>query len=168
MSESFQFHALPAETFAPLFDRTDAELAAMGARRQIVDGKPGYPCRVSLEDAEVGETVLLLPYTHHDVDSPYRASGPIYVRRGVATADPAVGEIPAPAPAPAAVAAGLRRDGHDGGVPRSSRAPGSRRRSSACSPTRASATCDVHNAQPGCFNCRVTRASRPAPGGGGL
>ncbi len=63
-------------------------------RRMIADEKPGFPCRVSLADAEVGETVLLLPFVHHDVASPYRASGPIFVRRGAATAMPAVGEIP--------------------------------------------------------------------------
>jgi hypothetical protein len=33
--------------------------------------------------------VLLLPFTHHDVSSPYRAAGPIFVRRGVKTATPA-------------------------------------------------------------------------------
>lgn len=161
MSESFQFHALPAEKFSPLFDRTDAELAAMGARRQIVDGKPGYPCRVSLEDAEVGETVLLLPYTHHDVASPYRASGPIYVRRGVATADPAVGEIPAllrhrllslRAYDERAMMVGaevVEGAGLEAAIQRLFADP-------------SVGYLDVHNAKPGCFNCRVTRASRRA------
>lgn len=35
----------------------------------------------SLEDAPVGEPVLLLPFVHQDSRSPYRASGPIFVRR---------------------------------------------------------------------------------------
>jgi len=91
---SFRFVALPHEKFASLFGRTDAELGAAGIRRMVVDGKPGYPCRVSLADAEVGETVLLLPFAHHDVASPYRASGPIFVRQGARTATPAPGEIP--------------------------------------------------------------------------
>ena len=95
MSGSFRFIALPSESFAPLFTLSDAQLADIGARRMTVPGKPGYPCRVSLADAEVGETVLLLPVAHHDVASPYRGSGPVYVREGATTAQPAVGEIPA-------------------------------------------------------------------------
>ena len=86
MPDLSPFHALPSEPFAPLFDRTDAELRAIGAQRMVVDAKPGYPCRVSLADAEVGETVRLLPFLHHDVGSPCRASGPIFVRRGAARA----------------------------------------------------------------------------------
>jgi len=49
---------------------------------------------VSLVDAEVGEIALLLPFTHHDVSSPYRASGPIFVRIGARTANPAKDEVP--------------------------------------------------------------------------
>jgi hypothetical protein len=94
MNSSFQLIALPSEQFAQLFWQSDAELQAIGARRMIVDQKPGFPCRVSLDDAEVGETVILLPFTHHNVTSPYRASGPIFVRSGARTASPAVGEIP--------------------------------------------------------------------------
>jgi hypothetical protein len=94
MSASFRLVALPSEQFAALFSQSDAALEAMGTRRMVVDEKPGYPCRVSLADAEVGEDVLLLPFTHHDVSSPYRASGPIFVRRGARTASPAAGEIP--------------------------------------------------------------------------
>ena len=88
MKASFQLVALPSEQFASLFRQSDAELQARGIRRMLVDAKPGYPCRVSLMDAEVGESVLLIPYTHHDVSSPYRASGPIFVRAGATTATP--------------------------------------------------------------------------------
>lgn len=94
MNASFRLLALPSEPFSTLFRQSDAELEAIGARRMIVDEKPGYPCRVSLADAEVGETVLLVPFTHHDVSSPYRASGPIFVREGATTANPRAGEIP--------------------------------------------------------------------------
>ena len=41
---------------------------------------PGFPCRVSLRDADVGETLLLLNYEHLPVASPYRSSHAIYVR----------------------------------------------------------------------------------------
>ena len=94
MTSSFQFTALPHEQFASLFNQADSELTAIGARRMIVDEKPGFPCRVSLADAEVGETVILLPFFHHDVSSPYKASGPIFVRKNAVTATPAKEEIP--------------------------------------------------------------------------
>ncbi len=93
MNTQFRLVALPSAQFDQLFIRTDAELSSIGARRCMVAEKPGTPCRVSLADAEIGETVLLLPFTHHDVTSPYRASGPIFVRRS-STARPEVGEIP--------------------------------------------------------------------------
>lgn len=60
----------------------------------VADAKPAFPCRVSLADAEVGETVLLLPFRHHDTASPYQASGPIFIREHAQSAEPAAGEIP--------------------------------------------------------------------------
>lgn len=90
----FRLSALDAALFAPLFALDDAGLAARRIARRTVDADHGTPCRVSLEDARAGEQVLLLPWRHHAVDSPYRASGPIFVRRGVATARPQVDEVP--------------------------------------------------------------------------
>lgn len=91
---SFQLIGLPAEPFAPLFELSAEQLAARAARRVIAASSPGYPCRVSLADAEVGEELLLLPYEHQPTDSPYRASGPIYVRRNAQPRTLAPGEIP--------------------------------------------------------------------------
>lgn len=74
---------LPVQPFESLFGLEDAELRMHGAVRMTVDANPGFPCRVSLEDARVGESVLLLPWRHLDVDTPYRADGPIFVRETV-------------------------------------------------------------------------------------
>ena len=71
---SFRISALPTARFKPLFALSDEELAARGARRRIVDKCPGFPCRVSLVDAQVGEVVLLTNYEHQSASSPYRAS----------------------------------------------------------------------------------------------
>jgi hypothetical protein len=49
---------------------------------------------VSLVDAAPGEPVLLVPFTHHDAESPYRASGPIFVREDACQASPGVDEVP--------------------------------------------------------------------------
>jgi hypothetical protein len=91
---NFQIAPLPLERFAPLFTLTDDELAARNIVRRVVDRFPGFPCRVSLEDAPVGETVLLLNYEHQPAGSPYRSSHAIFVREGAQTATPGVNEIP--------------------------------------------------------------------------
>ncbi|HET9651944.1 MAG TPA: DUF1203 domain-containing protein [Usitatibacter sp.] len=75
----FRIKGLDPAPFAPLFAMSDAELAARRALRGIADSKPGFPCRVSLRDAEPGSEVLLLNFEHLPVDSPYRASHAIYV-----------------------------------------------------------------------------------------
>lgn len=82
----FRYTGLDAAAFRSLFTLSDAELAACGIRRVTADAKPGFPCRVSLEDAEPGETLLLLAFEHQPVTSPYRASGPIFVRKAATAA----------------------------------------------------------------------------------
>ncbi len=91
---TYRIQGLLAETFQPLFTMTDAELAAHGAVRQRADSHPGYPCRISLTDAAIGDEVILTHFEHHPAASPYRSSHAIYVRRGEHRYD-AVDEIPA-------------------------------------------------------------------------
>jgi hypothetical protein len=90
----FRLVGLAAENFEPFFAMSDAELAARGARRVVADAPAGFPCRVSLVDADVGDELLLLPHEHLSTGSPYRASGPVYVRRGATRAVLAPGAIP--------------------------------------------------------------------------
>ena len=94
MSAKFRLEPLPIEEFLPLFKLSDEELHKRSAMWLVADAKPGYPCRVSLADAEVGERILATPFVHLDVQSPYRASGPLFVREIAQTANLAVGEIP--------------------------------------------------------------------------
>jgi hypothetical protein len=80
---SFRITGLSAEEFAPLFGLSDKALAAQGAVRQIANDRvPGYPCRVSLTDAQPGDELILLNYEHHPVGSPYRMRFAIYVPEG--------------------------------------------------------------------------------------
>jgi Protein of unknown function (DUF1203) len=79
---NYQLRGLEPVQFESLFELDDAELAERGMRRVRADQPVGFPCRISLEDAPVGEELLLLPFAHQDSRSPYRASGPIFVRRG--------------------------------------------------------------------------------------
>jgi hypothetical protein len=85
---------LPAAPFAALFDLDDRRLASLNIRRVTADSDFGYPCRVSLEEAAAGEEMLLLSFEHQAAASPYRASGPIFVRRGAAQGVLAPGVVP--------------------------------------------------------------------------
>lgn len=91
---SFRISGLPAEAFAHLRGLDDAALAAHGVRRVIADKFPGYPCRITLEDAQPGEALLLLNWTHLDGDTPYRGGGPIFIRENALAAAEAVNEVP--------------------------------------------------------------------------
>ncbi len=91
---SFQIHALSESGFNDLFDLSDADLAKKSAKRFVVDAKPGFPCRVSLAEAEVGETVLLVNHQHQPHDTPYQASHAIFVRKDIKQARPNPDELP--------------------------------------------------------------------------
>lgn len=77
-----------------LFKLSDEELFSKGIIKKRADSKPGYPCRVSLEDAEVGEEVMLFQFIHHNINSPYASSGPIYVRKNAKKVNLKINEIP--------------------------------------------------------------------------
>ena len=83
---SFVISGLPVESFAPLFALDDAALAARGVVRRKATAKPGFPCRIALQDAEIGETVLLLNHAHQTANTPYRSSYAIYVSQSAIAA----------------------------------------------------------------------------------
>lgn len=91
MNTDFRFVPIDRATFEPMLAGGDLPATA---RWLDVDAKPGYPCRVSLEDADVGEKVLAIDFEHHAVESPYRARGPIFIRANAETCAPATNEIP--------------------------------------------------------------------------
>lgn len=85
---------LPLEAFRPLFGLSDAELRRRGAVRMTADGKPGFPCRITLQDADPGETLLLLNWRHLDADTPYRSDGPVFVREAALESFAARNQVP--------------------------------------------------------------------------
>ncbi|MGK5060196.1 DUF1203 domain-containing protein [Janthinobacterium sp. LB2P49] len=90
----FRITGLAPEPFLPLFSLSDAELTALGVRRQVVDQHPGFPDRITLVDAELGETVLLLNHVCQPAMTPYRASHAIFVREGATPAYDAINQVP--------------------------------------------------------------------------
>ena len=153
----FHIRGLDPTPFQKLFALTDEALAAAGAVRRTADDSPGYPCRVSLEDASIGEELILLPYEHHPVATPYRGAGPIYVRR---SAERAFDEIDV---VPAALERRLLsiRAYDDAGLMRGAEvSPGAELRAviERLFGEPEVAYLHVHLAKPGCFACRVDRA----------
>ena len=150
----FQIEALNYETFEPLFALDDDALAKHNARRVTAEVCPGLPCRVSLEDAQAGETLILTNHTHLDVASPYRATHAIFVRKNATKAAPEPGEVPEML---ASRLLSIRAFGDDGwmreadvlhgtdlaaGLARLFKSPGT-------------TFIDIHNAKQGCFAARA-------------
>ncbi len=91
---TFRITGLEPSQFEHLFGLNGEALAAHRARRYVADEKPGFPCRVTLEDAEPGETLLLVPYRHQTSATAYAAEGPIFIREGKAARSEWIDEIP--------------------------------------------------------------------------
>jgi hypothetical protein len=138
-------------------DGLDPQVAQRDDAQPVtVTARPGFPCRVTLEDAEVGETVWLFNHVSHDVDTPYRSAYAIYVRDGVQDAASYTDQVP---PVMAGRPLGLR--GFD--------AQGMLRNASLALPGEADAkirallaqeeiaTIHAHNAAHGCFVAKIVR-----------
>ncbi len=139
-----------------LFDLDEAGLAAHGAVRRVADSARGFPCRISLRDADVGEELLLLPYLHQPAASPYRASGPVFIRRNAQPARLAVDEVP---PYVARRLISLRAYGHDDCIVAAEVVEGMQVAAwlRECLDDRAVAYVHLHNARHGCYSCRADR-----------
>jgi Protein of unknown function (DUF1203) len=91
---SFVITGLAPQSFAHLFGLPDDVLSRQNIVRKTADAQPGYPCRITLQDAEPGETVLLLNHESHSAPTPYASRYAIYVREGAATASRYRNELP--------------------------------------------------------------------------
>lgn len=94
MKYNFIISGIKKNEVRNLFNLNEEELQANGISKIVVDEKPGFPCRVSLEDANIGEEILAFNYEHHNANSPYRSSGPVFVRFGTEEAKLKINEIP--------------------------------------------------------------------------
>ena len=90
---TYRVSGLDPTPFKPLFGLPDEELAEHGIVRMTVNS-PTFPCRVSLTDRAIGETVLLLNHVSHDVANPYRASHAIFVTESDEKAAEYVDQVP--------------------------------------------------------------------------
>ncbi len=157
MSSDFLLEPLPIEPFLELFAMEEEELLREGSRWLIAETKPGYPCRVSLADADPGDRVLATSFVHHDVTSPYRASGPVFVREVARPAQPAINEIPLMFEHRLL---SLRAYDSDGMMLTANIVQGTDLQEAIveCFQDRRVEYQHIHNAHPGCYNCSVRRA----------
>lgn len=90
----FRISGLLAAPFRPLYGLSDEDLAAKGVMRYLVDRCPGFPDRIEMRDARIGQSVLLLNHVCQPADTPYRASHAIFVREGAETTYVGLDEVP--------------------------------------------------------------------------
>ena len=149
MISSFQILALSEEVSKKVLDKGEGTWVDVTAPK-------GFPCRISLVDAKPGEKILLSHITHHDVGTPYRAAGPVYLRPNVPTAKLGPNELPK-------VFAGrllsFRAYTEKGFMADAQVAPGENAKSTIESlfENKKVAYIHVHFAAPGCFCCEVKR-----------
>jgi hypothetical protein len=60
----------------------------------IADANPGYPCRLSLLDAQEGEELYLFSHSPFSAANAYRETGPVFIRKNAIPADLKINELP--------------------------------------------------------------------------
>lgn len=90
----FKIAGLSRDGFVPYFAMNPAQLGQIGARRLVADADRGFPCRISLDDARAGESLILLNYVSHDVANPFRTAYAIYVRENAQEPEPWIDCLP--------------------------------------------------------------------------
>lgn len=155
---TYVIEGLAAAPFLPLYGLDDAALAARNARRMAVDAAPGYPCRITLEEATPGETVILLNHVSREGATPYRASHAIFGRERASWPARFVDAVP-PEFAPRVLS--LRGFDTDGMMvdARISHPGEAHAGLLALFANERVAEVDVHNATRGCFAARARRAA---------
>jgi len=91
---AFRITGLAPEPFQSLYGLPDRDLASFGVKRYIVDSNPGFPDRIEMKDAELGQSVLLLNHVCQPAKTPYRASHAIFIREWATQAYDAVDQVP--------------------------------------------------------------------------
>jgi len=91
---AYSIAGLPLEPFRPFFGLSDEELARHHVVRVTADAPVGFPCRVLLEDAKPGDTLLLLNHEYQSADTPYRGRHAIFVNEAATAPKTFVDAVP--------------------------------------------------------------------------
>jgi len=91
---AYRIEGLPPQEFEGLFEMPADRLETRVARRVTAHAPHAFPCRITLEDAEVGDELLLINHVSHDVAGPFRTAFAIFVREGASRAACYIDETP--------------------------------------------------------------------------
>ena len=152
---TYRIRGIDPAPYRHLFFLSDEDLAGKGIVRMSVTAKPSFPCRVSLTDRDIGESVLLLNHVSQ-ASGPYRASHAIFVTEGLERPAEYVDEVP-PALAPRVLSLrGFDRDGmmEDAMLSQPGEADAGIRK---LFENPAIETIHAHNATRGCFAAKIER-----------
>lgn len=153
---TYRIRGLDPAPFQPFFTMDDAQLAAHRAIRQVAAASRGFPCRVSLRDADAGDELLLVHHVNHAVETPYRSAFAIYVRKDAVAAADYVDQTPPVFEGRPIALRGYSADGllADARLALPGDADGAIRDLLG---NAAIAYIDAHNAAHGCFAARIER-----------
>jgi hypothetical protein len=156
----YRISGLPLADFHPLFGLDDDALKARNALRVVADKKPGFPCRVTLQDAEPGETLILVNYEHQSAETPFRSRHAVFVRERATAETMFENEVP---PLLSARLLSVRAFDEQGMMRDADCTPGTE-----VEPLIHQMLADpkiaylhAHSAKPGCFFARINRAPPP-------
>ncbi len=91
---SFLINSLPSTAYNALHALSDEDLLNHNAKRLPVHAKPGYLCRISLEDINIGETVIVVNHEHQPHKTPYHAIFAIFINETSKQFHSEAGKIP--------------------------------------------------------------------------
>jgi Protein of unknown function (DUF1203) len=92
---NFRIAGLTPITFSHLFSLSAHELARHNVIRYTADAENAFPCRITLKDATIGDSVLLVNYEHQPAKNAYQSRHAIYVNEAATSACEYINEIPA-------------------------------------------------------------------------
>lgn len=90
----FIVSGLSAEPYLHLYGLSDEALAEQGVKRYVADEVPGFPDRIEMRDAKLGESLLLFNHVSQPENTPYRASHAIFILEGAKNTYNGVNEVP--------------------------------------------------------------------------
>ncbi len=153
---TYRIRGLDPAGFAPLLAMTNDQLAGHRSVRVRADSDRGFPCRVTLEDAKSGESLILTHFVSHDVTTPYRTAYAIYVRESANVAADFVDRLP---PVFDGRSFSLRGFGDNGMLTAARLAPEGKAETQILEmlDDPRIAYIDAHNAAHGCFAARIER-----------
>ena len=149
--EAFRFVPIAPETA----DALRRHLSAVPVR---AESSPGFPCRQCMQDAAVGDEMMLVAFDPFDGSSPYSGPGPIYLHRAPCTPFAPAQTVP-PILEPRRLS--VRGFAANHMMQAAVVVEGSELEPAIVSLFEAPEIeyLHVHNAGPGCWNCRVVRSS---------